>query len=76
MEFIIIGIIAFVSIIVLKYVFDYRMRELKHIGDDQELDNLAKAYPSNIEMCREYLKKVGNEKVKIEENEWAVGQQR
>ncbi len=71
MEFIIIGVIAFVSIIVLKYVFDYRMKELKHIGDDQELDNLTKAYPSNIEMCREYLKKVGNEKVKIEENEGA-----
>lgn len=71
MEFIIIGVIVFISIMVLKYIFDYRMKELKHIGDDEELDNLAKAYPSNKEICQEYLKKLGNEKVKIEENEGA-----
>lgn len=71
MEFIVIGVIAFISIIILKYVFDCKMKELKHIGDDEELDNLAKAYPSNIEMCREYLRKLKNEKVKIEENEGA-----
>ncbi len=69
MEFVIVSIIALMATIILKYVFDYKMKELKHIGDDEELDNLAKAYPSNIEMCQEYLKKLGNEKVKIEENE-------
>lgn len=68
MEFIIVAVIALVAIIILKYVFDYKMKELKHIGDDEELDNLAKAYPNNIEICRDYLKKLGNEKVKIEEN--------
>lgn len=68
MEFVIVIIIALVTTIILKYIFDYKMKELKHIGDDQELDNLAKAYPSNIEMCQEYLKKLGNEKVEIEEN--------
>lgn len=71
MDFIIIGIITFIAIIVLKYIFDYKIKVLKHIGDDEELDNLAKAYPSNIEMCRDYLKKLGNEKVKIEENKGA-----
>lgn len=71
MEFVIVGVIALISIVVLKYVFDYSMKKLKHIGDDEELDNLAKAYPNNMEMCKEYLKKLGNEKVKIEENEGA-----
>lgn len=71
MEFVIIAIIALIAIIVLGYVFDYSRKELKCIGENEELDELAKAYPSNMEMCREYLKKVKNEKVQIEENEGA-----
>lgn len=69
MEFIIIGIIALIAILVLEYIFDYNRKELEHIGEDKELDDLAKAYPSNMEMCKEYLKKLKNENVKIEENE-------
>ncbi len=68
MEFVIIGIITLISTILLQYIFDYRKKELKYLGEDRELDNLAKVYPSNIEMCKEYLKKLKNEKVKIEEN--------
>lgn len=71
MEYIIIGIIALISIIFLQYIFDYNKKELKHIGENEELDNLAKAYPSNLEMCKEYLQKLKNENVKIEENEGA-----
>lgn len=71
MEFIIIGIITLIVTVALAYVFDYNRKELKHIGEDEELDKLAKAYPSNMEMCKEYLKKLKNEKVKIEENEGA-----
>lgn len=69
MEFIIIGIITLIVTVVLAYVFDYNRKQLKHIGEDEELDKLAETYPSNIEMCKEYLKKLKNEKVKIEENE-------
>lgn len=71
MDFIIVGIVALIATIILKFVFDYKVKELKNIGNDEELDNLAKAYPSNIEMCQDYLKKLENEKVKIEENEGA-----
>lgn len=71
MEFMIIGSITLIAIIVLAYVFDYNRKELKHIGENEELDELAKEYPSNMEMCKEYLKKVKNEKVQIEENEGA-----
>ena len=66
MEFIIVSVITLIAVIVLKYVFEYNIKVLKHIGDDEELDNLAKVYPNNIEMCREYLKKLGNEKVTVE----------
>lgn len=68
MEFIIIGVVGLIAIIVLKYVFDYNMKKIKQMGKEEELDELAKAYPSNKEMCEEYLKKLNNEKVKIEEN--------
>lgn len=71
MDFVIIIVVILIALIVLKYVFNFKLKELKHIGEDEELDNLAKAYPSNIEMCKEYLKKLKNEKVKIEENQGA-----
>ena len=67
MEFIIILIIFAFLTIILKYVFEYNMKELKHIGEDEELDKIASKYPSNIELCKEYLKKLNNETVKIEE---------
>lgn len=68
MELIIITI-SIISIIALGYVFGYNLKKIKHIGDDKELDELAKKYPKNIEMCKWYLKRLKNEKVKIEENE-------
>ncbi len=71
MEFIIVGIVILIAIIVLKYIFEYNTKKLKHIADDEELDNLSKAYPSNIEICKEYLKKLKNETVQIEENNQA-----
>lgn len=68
MEFMIIGFIALIVTIALKFIFEYRIKELKNIGNDEELDNLAKSYPSNLEICKEYLKKLENERVTIEEN--------
>ena len=68
MEFIIIAIVSLFLVIILKYVFEYNVKELKKIGKDKELDELAKIYPNNIEICKDYLKKLNNLKVKIEEN--------
>lgn len=68
MEFIIIGVIGCIAMIVLKYVFNYNKKEIENIAKEEELDNLARKYPSNVEMCRDYLKKLKNENVKIEEN--------
>ena len=69
MEFIIIGIIILISIIVLKYIFNYNLKQIKHIADDQDLDDLAKKYPTNVEICKDYLKMLDNEKVNIEEDD-------
>ena len=71
MEFMIIGIVTLVATVFLQFIFEYNRKELEHIGEDKELDNLAKEYPNNIEMCKEYLKMLKNEKVKIEENKGA-----
>ena len=43
MEFIILGVVSVIAILVLMYIFNYNMKELKHIGEDKELDNLAKS---------------------------------
>lgn len=68
MEFIIITIVAVALVIILKYIFDYNKKKIKHIADDKELDEITRKYPSNIEMCKYYLKKLKNETVSIEEN--------
>ena len=65
MEFIIIGIIILIATILLQFIFGYNRKQLEHIVEDEELDKLAEAYPNNIEMCKEYLKKLKNEKVKV-----------
>ena len=68
MEYLILAIIILIIVITLKFVFDYKLKELKEIGKDEELDKLANKYPENIEMCKTYLKMLDNKNVEIEEN--------
>ena len=68
MEFIIISIISIILVVILKYLFGYNIRKIKEIAENKELDEISKKYPSNIEICKEYLKKLNNQDVKIEEN--------
>ncbi len=69
MEFLVIASIILILIIVLKIIFSYNMKVLKEIGKDEELDEIAKNYPENIEICKEYLKILDNEDIEVEENE-------
>lgn len=69
MEFIIIAIISLISAIFLGYIFEYNLKKIKSLGEDKELDEISKKYPKNTQICKWYLKKLNNEKVKIEENE-------
>lgn len=68
MEFIIIGIVVIVLLVILKFIYGYNVKELEKIAENKELDEVANNYPENIDMCKEYLKMLDNEKVKIEEN--------
>ena len=68
MEFIIIIIFLIIMYLILNYIFDLNMKELRKIAENKELDEVTKKYPNNIEICRTYLKMLDNESVKIEED--------
>ena len=50
-------------------VFEVSMKKIKEAAEDKELDELVNKFPENKEICKSILKKLGNEKVKIKENE-------
>lgn len=67
MELIII-IVAIIAIIVVKIMMKTNLKQLEKIALDEKLNKIAEKYPSNTEICREILKKLNNDKVKIEED--------
>ena len=68
MEFIVLLIIVIILYLILRYIFEVNLKKIKEIGENKELDELTKKYPENIEICKNYLKKLNNENVKIEED--------
>lgn len=68
MEFIVLLIIVVIMYFILKFIFSFNMKKIKEIGEDKELDKLTQKYPENIEICKDYLKKLNNENVNIEED--------
>lgn len=52
----------------MKYIFDASLKKVKEIGENKELDELTKKYPSNVEICKYYLEKLNNEDVNIQED--------
>ena len=68
MELIIVAIVTIILTVISGYLFNYNMKKIKYIADNKELDELAKKYPGNIELCKAYLNKLGNNNVEIEEN--------
>ena len=71
MEFIISILVTIILSILLGYVFGFNKNKILELAKNETLDNMAKKYPSNIEICKKYLKKLNNENVKIEENKQA-----
>lgn len=65
----IILIISILSIIIVSILMNTSIKKLEKIALDEELNKISEKYPSNIEICKTILKKLKNEKVKIEENE-------
>lgn len=68
MELIIIILISIISLITLSIILKIDLKKVKELGMDKELNKLAEKYPSNTEICKSILKKLNNEKVKIEED--------
>ena len=71
MEFAIIVIFLVCVIVVLRILFGSSKKQMEAIAKNEELDEIAKKYPSNTEMCKEYLKMLQNETVIIEEDKTA-----
>lgn len=65
----IILIISILSIIIISILMNTSIKKLEKIALDEELNKISEKYPSNLEICKIILKKLKNEKVKIEENE-------
>lgn len=68
MELIIIILISVISLITLSIILKIDLKKIKELGMDKNLNKLAEKYPSNTEICKSILKKLNNEKVKIEED--------
>ena len=68
MELIIIILISVISLITVSIILKIDLKKVKELGMDKNLNKLAEKYPSNTEICKSILKKLNNEKVKIEED--------
>lgn len=71
MELIIIILISLITLATLQIVLKIDLKKVKELGMDKELNKLAEKYPSNTEICKKILKKLNNQKVKIEEDKEA-----
>ena len=71
MELIIIIIVTIILQIVVGSVFKINLKKIKSIGMEENLNLIAEKYPENVEICKEILKKLKNETVKIEEDKEA-----
>lgn len=68
MELIII-IVAIIAIIVVAIMMNINVKKLEKIALNPELNEIAKKYPNNKEICKSILEKLGNKTTKIEEDE-------
>jgi len=65
------GLVIIISVILIitnYIIFQINLKKIKEIGMEEDLNKLAEKYPNNIEICKQILKKLKNENVKIEED--------
>lgn len=68
MEYIIIILISIICIVLLKQVFSIKIINLKNYKENEELTKITDRFPNNVEITKEILQKLKNEKVKVKEN--------
>lgn len=71
MEYFIISVICVMLLGIVGYVLELNTRRIKQIAENKELNELTNSFPENIEICKNILKKLGNDKVKIKEDKEA-----
>ena len=69
MEYIPVLIICLFVIAIIYWIFDVNMKKIKDEAENKKLDEIVNKFPANEEICKNILKKLGNEKVKVKENE-------
>ena len=72
MEYLIIILICIIIAIVLKFVWQIKIKDLKkikEIGYDKELNKITNKLPANKEICSKILEKLNNKEVIIKEEE-------
>lgn len=60
-------ILILVLVIVIRYIFEYNIKKLKQIAGSEELDEIVKKCPTNVEVARVILSRLENETVTISE---------
>lgn len=71
MEYIVIIVTCIIILICLKFVWDIKIKDIKkmkELGYNKNLNIITNKLPENTKICKNILKKLNNEKVKIEEN--------
>lgn len=71
MEYVIILITLWIVAFLVKILFGYNLKKIKKEIENEGLDKLVQKYPENKVICEEYLKKLKNKKVEIEEDDGA-----
>ena len=69
MESLIIFILVVITIVILKLMLGSNKKIIMKIANNEKLNNIVQKLPENIDICKDILKKLNNEKVKIEEQE-------
>ena len=70
MDLIIIVCVLILALLILAIIYEISLRKIKEFVDKEEekFQKKVDKYPSNIEICKEMLKKLKNDTVKIEED--------
>ncbi len=65
---IIIIVISIIAILVIHFMMKINVKEIEKIALDENLNKITEKYPDNTQICKDILKKLKNENVKIEED--------
>lgn len=68
MEYMLIIVFLIIILIVLRLIIGTKIRNIKEIGENKELNELTNKFPENMDVCLSILKDLKNETVKVSEN--------